>query len=172
MLRKNIHLQVQAESDCRILACHLFIASEHVDWFLNHDTSTLSELCSVIGSNLRMIESSSNQDTQADGPAQLFGTTIRIAFIACPQTDASSYALLSDDSGACNRFQVNRMFPFRLDPLWVFPLDSNDPDRHKPLPIWNNEREEIDIIYDSDWLTPIPDYYTKFAPLFINTPCC
>lgn len=139
MLRKLIHLQISDEysgATGRCLPCNIIVAQPNTDWYKANEAYVLSELCRLLSENYKQLEVGS-QPTQAhnnDPPAQLFGNRVRIAFVSRPTIDGG-YTLIRSSSELAESFKRSELANFILDPLWIFPLDESDPDRHKPLDI-------------------------------------
>lgn len=137
MLRKLVHIKVSggAAGSKVSVPCCLLITEPNVQWFTDHEKSILAELCTLISHNYKQIETNAASYDPAELPSQLAGSAVRVAYALLPRLEGTSYTLLSAGQELAESFDRIELTDFTLDPLWVFPMDENDPNRHAPLDI-------------------------------------
>ena len=135
MLKKLLHLQVKSQGTGKkeCLPVSLIVRAPQVEWFQRNESAILQELCEVVQTNYKQIEANSLSQDYNELPPQLFGTSVRIAYVARPRTDSGCYTFSGSSSELADSFEAIESSNMVIDPLWVFPHDENDPDRHKPL---------------------------------------
>ena len=137
MLRKLVHVEVRSEtgSSNASVPCCILIREPNVQWFNDHEKSILSELCKLISQNYKQIETNAAAYDPGEPPSQLVGEALRVAYAPVPRLEGASYTLLSARQELAESFDRIELTDFTLDPLWIFPMDENDPNRHAPLDI-------------------------------------
>ena len=138
MLRKVIHVQVNkkhsSDAERLCIPCHLLVKSAFQSWYQANETKILEELCEAIGDNYEALATATAPQDSSEYPPQIFGSTIRVAYISRP-LEGASYKMLGSTNDLADSFQKVPMSSFLLDPVWIFPLEDDNLGRHDPLPI-------------------------------------